>query len=173
MTSRLHRYLLGALPLPSIPPHGAAFTSATIEPAALSTFRSQLDTPGWWTMGNLFGHIADDVLHITHASIGGYPVWRPLPLTGDDHYQLGYIDALQSTVGPHIDWTGHWITRPDAQLPTIADSSHWLQAGAGQGLFSAVHVLFAVGFFDHRLEVEGYRIVDGRIEMLPVQLSVD
>lgn len=169
MTSRLHRYLLGALALPPGLATSAAFTSATIEAPAFKTFRMQLTIPGWWATGNLYGHIADDILRITHAAAGGYPVWRPLPITGDDHYQLGYLDALRST-DSRIDWVGHWVTRPDSQLPTIAEAGRWLQAGATQGLFTAVHILLAVGYVDERLEVEAYRIIDGRIDLLPVQL---
>lgn len=169
MTTRLHRLVLGATTLP--PVQDVVFEQIQILAPAMNTLNIHLNNSGTWRTGQLYGRVTDDYLVITHAAIGGYPLWRPQPLTGTVPYQLGYLDGLRACGHTDIDWVGHWVMRPDSRLPTQTDSTNWWRYGAPRGLFSAERILLSVGLLDDRLAAEGYHEIDGRMETLPVMLA--
>ncbi|GAA5502703.1 hypothetical protein Dxin01_02447 [Deinococcus xinjiangensis] len=169
MPTRLHRVLLGAMTLPAV--QDIIFAQVHVNPPAVNTLRLHLSSPGHWRTGQIYGRIANDTLTITHAAIGGYPVWRPLALTGTGAYQLGFLDALRAEGHTDIDWVGHWMLRPDNQRPTLAESAAWLRYGERRGLMDAQQVLLSAGLEDHHLSVDAYHLIDDRMELLPTSLG--
>lgn len=168
MITRLHQNILGTVTLP--PFRENDFSEVIVENAAREMLRLHLSTSGTWRTGQLYGYVLHSRLIVTHAAIGGYPLWQPQPLTGTAPYQLGFLDGVRSCGYTESDWVGHWVTRPDNALPSLHNSTNWLRYGTPRGLFDTQHILLSVGFQDHRLTAECFHNVEDRVEQLPVSL---
>lgn len=104
--------------------------------------------PGFTQAGGLFGFVETGVLHVTHASGGGYlrlskhDPERVLEL--DRRYELGYADALRATA-EIIDWVGPWLAERDLTMPGQAAGRRWIAEAAGRHLLSPVGGMLFVG----------------------------
>ena len=164
--SRPHRTLFGVLPLPPVQ-EDTVTSRVLLSPSAVHLLRDQLAAPGDQRSGQLSGRLAGDVLQVTRAATGGFPVWHPHALNSEDRPQQGSLEAPWTGDTVH-DWYGHWVMLPDDTPPTAAQAGWWLRRGAGPSLLESRNVLLTAGLFDEQFTVAAWHVLHGHLGGLEV-----
>ncbi len=159
--SRAQRRFLGLVgePTPRTGTDLKALTHVGLAPSAEQTLTRLLDTPGPYRGGPLFGTLRSAThVEIRFAAGNGYRSWPSNgdPLVSDEHYLLGWSDALTTLYGLRCEWRGNWLMYPDRQLPKLNDDLIWVERARALGLVDADYLLMMVGWQDHHLTFRSY-----------------
>ena len=130
---------------------------------AANFLRGQLEAPGVFRAGPLFGRIHDDCLSIEFAAPRGYdPANEEDPLKFNPGYVLGWVDALRAAQPQHplIDWVGCWISFPDAEIRQTETEAHWVNQARQTRLVDDFRYLTFIGWRENRFcaRIYGYDV---------------
>lgn len=176
LTRAHHRFLgLQGPPLSQPDETHEALTAFTLHPEALRTIQQLLLAPGLLLSGPLYGHRWQGVLHTRLLAPGGYVWWLDpdVPLALDEHYTLGYGDAVQALCGSQVYWAGHWLVAAHRQWPTPEEQLAWLRQGQRDGLVDTVHPLLFMGWAEGRLRAEAMSLERGTNEVWTLEIQTD
>lgn len=130
--------------------------SVSISAGAVYALQNLVAAAGHYRSGPLFGRCWKGLLSIEFAAADGYGIREPLAANAD--YLLGWVDALRAAQSqrPQVDWIGHWLMFPDAQMKAPELHAPWVGQARDTGLLDARHCLLVVGWRDGELAGQVY-----------------
>lgn len=118
-------------------------------PAATQFLRNQLEAPGIFRSGPLFGRNQKDLLLIDFAAPSGYELCQsPELFKFDTNYVLGWVDALRASHSeqPSIDWVGCWMSFPDLEMRTSETEATYVKQARQTRLADDYRCLTFIGW---------------------------
>lgn len=147
-------------------------TSLHLSPGTQTQLAAQLQVPGRFRAGPLFGTRYAGEITATCAAPSGYICLtaglRHHPLLVDESYVLGWSDCLLTVAGEAVDWVGQWFMAPDNRHGTLEDHLAVFWEAEETALVNEEHVLLFVGVSQERLNYSAYKLLNGEAEALPV-----